>query len=118
MQVPGPTQELLNLFFMGPWNLHLPHFTQSQTHTHTPHPPTYPTPSIAQAQVRAMRQIQLDSLLGRGEAGKFPETPMSCLSFDLHYEEGGPKIFHVTGTEGASVFSLVGFNFPCFVSLR
>lgn len=40
-----------------------------------------------------MRQSQLDSLLGGGEAGKFPETPMSCLSFDLHYEEGGPKIF-------------------------
>lgn len=52
-----------------------------------------------------MRQSQLDSLLGGGEAGKFPETLMSCLSFDLHYEEGGPKIFRVTGTEGASVFS-------------
>lgn len=117
MQVPGPTQELLNLFFMGPWNLHLPHFTQRvlrRTHTLN---------SIAQARVRAMRQHQPDSLLGGGEAGEVPETPTSCLSFDLHYEGGGPEIFDVTGTEGAPssghhcVF-FVGFNFPCFVSLR
>lgn len=88
----------------------------SQAHTHTLN-------SIAQAQVRAKRQHQPDPLLGEGEAGEVPETLTSCLSFDLHYEGGGPEIFHVTGTEGAPssghhcVF-FVGFNFPCFVSLR
>lgn len=28
MQVPGPMQELLNLPFVGPWNLCLPYTTQ------------------------------------------------------------------------------------------
>ena len=122
MQVPGPTQELLNLFFMGPWNLHLPHFTQrvlrrarARTHTHTH---THTHTSIAQAQVRAMRQRQPDSLLGGGEAGEVPETPTFCLSFDLHYERGGPEIFGVTGTgSGHHCVLFVGFNFS-FVSLR
>ena len=83
--------------------------THTHTHTHT---------SIAQAQVRAMRQRQPDSLLGGREAGKVPETPTFCLSFDLHYERGGPEIFGVTGTgSGHHCVLFVGFNFS-FVSLR
>ena len=118
MQVPGPTQELLNLFCMEPWNLHLPHFTQrvlGHACAHT-HPPT--RPSIAQAQVRAMRQRQPDSLLGGGEAGEVPESPTFCLSSDLHYEGGGPEVFDVTGTSsGHHCVLFVGFYFS-FVSLR
>ena len=77
MQLPGPTQELLNLFFMGPGNLHLPHFTQRVLrHTHTLN-------SIAQARVRAMRQHQPDSLLveGRQARSRRPRRPVSALVF-------------------------------------
>lgn len=87
----------------------------SQAHTHT----KQHCPGTGQSHEATPARLAA----GGGEAGEVPETPTSCLSFGLHYEGGGPESFHVTGTEGAPssghhcVF-FVGFNFPCFVSLR